>query len=177
MANFLEFQAKSRYTKSFLVNNSKLQADKRLMEIELMSELSKMFGISMQIGRIVFNQLQKLKGKGDVSLDDLCRLIDQYRIVPVDAQAEQKITQSQKLDSSKIMFKFVVKLMSFPPRKRNTINASILEIEKREKSIPYRDFFELFVTELGIIDIPESKALFEYFRSLSNKNSILVDVF
>jgi hypothetical protein len=92
MANFLEFQAKSRYTKSFLVNNSKLQADKRLMEIELMSELSKMFGISMQIGRIVFNQLQKLKGKGDVSLDDLCRLIDQYRIVPVDAQAEQKIT-------------------------------------------------------------------------------------
>ena len=75
------------------------------------------------------------------------------------------------------MFKFVVKLMSFPPRKRNTINASILEIEKREKSIPYRDFFELFVTELGIIDIPESKALFEYFRSLSNKNSILVDVF
>ena len=53
----------------------------------------------------------------------------------------------------------------------------IQDIEKREKGIPYRDFFELFVTELGIIDIPESKALYEFFRAISNKNVILVEVF
>ena len=81
------------------------------------------------------------------------------------------------MDPSKILFKFVVKLMSFPSRKRESVNAKILEIEKKEKSIPYKEFFELFVTELQIIDIPESKALFEHFRALSNKNSILVEVF
>ena len=38
-----------------------------------------------------------------------------------------------------------------------------------ENAIPYKDFFDLFVTEYSLIDIPESKALFEQLASMGKK--------
>ncbi len=57
MANFVEFQMKARFTKVFMQNNSNLQATGRVMEVEVMAELSKVFGVSMQVGRILYANL------------------------------------------------------------------------------------------------------------------------
>lgn len=57
MANFIEFQMRARYSRTFFENNSKLQPSGRLLEVEIMSELSKIFGVSMQVGRAIYGQL------------------------------------------------------------------------------------------------------------------------
>lgn len=81
IANFVEFKAKSRNTKTFLMSNSSFKAGQRLMEVEVMSELSKIFGVSMQIANTIYKSLVDKKGNNNVNIDDLSALIDQYRIV------------------------------------------------------------------------------------------------
>lgn len=58
MANFVEFQMKARFTKVFLQNNSNLQPSGRVMEVEVMAELQKVFGVSMQVGRVLYANIQ-----------------------------------------------------------------------------------------------------------------------
>jgi hypothetical protein len=60
-------------------------------------------------------------------------------------------------------------MISLQQRRRELINTKIIEIEKREQSIPFKDFFDLFVTEYQLLDNPESKALFEHLVQLGNK--------
>lgn len=72
MANFIEFRIKSKNTKVFFENNSKLKSGTRLMEVEIMSELNKTFGFSMQIGNTIYKKLEQIKGSNNFQLDDLC---------------------------------------------------------------------------------------------------------
>ena len=57
--------------------------------------------------------------------------------------------------------KFVIALLSLNPRRREVIDSQIDEISRQTGSIAYKDFFDIFVSEYQLIDIPESKALFE----------------
>lgn len=72
MANFIEYRMQNKNTKVFFVNNSKLKSDVRLMEVEIMSELNKTFGFSMQIGNTLYKKLEQIKGSNNFQLDDLC---------------------------------------------------------------------------------------------------------
>lgn len=54
IANFIEFQVKNRNTKQFLMSNSTLKSGQRLLEVEVMTELNKAFGISMKVGNTIY---------------------------------------------------------------------------------------------------------------------------
>ncbi len=96
IANFIEFKMKNRNTKMFFENNSKLRPNTRLMEIEIMTELNKAFGVPLSIGTTIFKKLtEKNKGKPDFTLDDLCALIDEHRLVKIEPTKPQ--TESEKL--------------------------------------------------------------------------------
>ena len=85
IANFIEFKMKNRNTKIFFENNSKLRPNVRLMEIEIMTELNKAFDVPLQIGSTIFKKLSENNGgKPDFTLDTLCALIDEYRIVKIE---------------------------------------------------------------------------------------------
>ena len=57
IANFIEFKMKNRNTKMFFENNSKLRPNTRLMEIEIMNELNKAFGVPLSIGTTIFKKI------------------------------------------------------------------------------------------------------------------------
>jgi hypothetical protein len=85
IANFIEFKMKNRNTKNFFENNSKLRPNTRLMEIEIMTELNKAFGVPLSIGSTIFKKLtEKNGGKSDFTLDNLCAMIDELRIVKIE---------------------------------------------------------------------------------------------
>jgi|LauGreDrversion4_2_1035121.scaffolds.fasta_scaffold284749_1 hypothetical protein len=66
----------NRNTRQFFENNSKLRNGSRLMEVEVMSELNKLFSISMSMGNAIYKKLAQVKGDINFTLDDLCSLID-----------------------------------------------------------------------------------------------------
>lgn len=70
-------------------------------------------------------------------------------------------TQSSKLDSSKVLLKFGIGIVGLNPRRREILDRKIDEIISREGSIPFINFFDLFESELKILDTTECKALFE----------------
>jgi len=90
IANFIEFKMKNRNTKSFFENNSRLRPNTRLMEIEIMTELNKAFGVPLTIGTRIFKKLTELNGgKSDFTLDHLCALIDEHRLVKIEPTKPQ----------------------------------------------------------------------------------------
>lgn len=102
IANFIEFKMKNRNTKMFFENNSKLRPNTRLMEIEIMTELNKAFGVPLSIGSTIFKKLsEKYKGKPDFTLDDLCAIIDEHRLVKIEPTKPQ--TESAKLAAEQIL--------------------------------------------------------------------------
>lgn len=82
IANFIEFKIKNRNTKTFFENNSKLRSNTRIMEIEIMTELNNCFGVPTSIGTKIFKKLAEIN-KSNFTLDDLCTLIDQHRLVKI----------------------------------------------------------------------------------------------
>jgi hypothetical protein len=90
IANFIEFKMKNRNTKMFFENNSKLRPNTRLMEIEIMTELNKAFGVPLSIGSTIFKKLtERNGGKSDFTLDNLCAMIDEHRIVKIEPSKPQ----------------------------------------------------------------------------------------
>lgn len=89
IANFLEFKAQNRSTRSFLQqNSSKFKIGERLKEIDCMTELNGLFGISSTAGGTIFKKLSAIK-KGEIEkimLEDLANLIDEYRLVKVEPE-------------------------------------------------------------------------------------------
>lgn len=71
------------------------------MEVEFMSEINKLFSISLSVANVVYKHIQTLKKNINVQLEDLCNLIDQYRIVKVEPLKAQ--TESSKLDPETII--------------------------------------------------------------------------
>ena len=57
MANFIEFKVKNRNTKSFFENNSSLKSGVRVMEVEFMSEINKLFSISLSVANVVYKHI------------------------------------------------------------------------------------------------------------------------
>jgi hypothetical protein len=69
----------------FFENNTKLRPNVRLMEIEIMTELNKAFEIPLQAGSTIFKMLSdKSSGKLEFTLDNLCSLIDEHRLVKIE---------------------------------------------------------------------------------------------
>lgn len=65
------------------MSNSSLKSGQRLLEVEVMTELNKAFGISMKVGNSIYKSLVSSKGNTNITIDDLCALIDSQRVVPV----------------------------------------------------------------------------------------------
>ena len=65
MANFIEFRMQIKNSKLFFENNSKLKSYTRLMEVEIISELDKTFGFSMQIAKTIYKKLKQIKGSNN----------------------------------------------------------------------------------------------------------------
>ena len=59
------------------------------MEVELITNLSKLFGIASSVGVLIFKRLQIIKGNNNITIEDISDLIDSYRVVKVE---KQKIT-------------------------------------------------------------------------------------
>lgn len=56
------------------------------MEVDLMSELLRIFAIPMELGNLIFRKLQASKGGSvNFTVDDLCKMIDEYRLGKIEA--------------------------------------------------------------------------------------------
>lgn len=58
IANFIEFKANNKNTRGFVESNSKLRGNgAKLLEVEVMSELNKMFLIPVSAANIIYKKL------------------------------------------------------------------------------------------------------------------------
>ncbi|CDW83096.1 cysteine protease family c02 [Stylonychia lemnae] len=175
IANLIEFQFKSRFTKQYLLNNTNLRDQLRILEVEVLTEFQKAFKISMEIGRLIFQlALQQRIGSSEVTLDDLVRLIDQYRVLKHQApQLELEKTASAKVDTIKALTSLVMNMMCLTNKKREEINSRIEEIGEIQKGIPFLEFFQIFNEQYQIIEMTECKALYRYLASLGPHPNII----
>lgn len=68
-----------------------------------MSELNKVFGVSMQVGNSIYKKLVAAKGNINVILDDLANMIDEHRIVKI---VGNKNATGSKVDGEEALRKF-----------------------------------------------------------------------
>jgi|LauGreDrversion4_2_1035121.scaffolds.fasta_scaffold114484_3 hypothetical protein len=73
MSNIIEFRAKNKNSKSFLVGTCGLKVGQRLLEVDVISSLTRSFGVSAQIAAAVYQRAAK---GGNVTVDDLGSTID-----------------------------------------------------------------------------------------------------
>ena len=164
IANVIEFQKRNRNTKQYFETSTKMKAGARLMEVELMSELQRNFGISMQAGRQIYKALQAANGSAgaDVTLDDFCKFVDQYRQVAVAADSKSGggagSTSASKLNVDVISSKFWVRLIGLLPKKREQLDSKIGQIIQTDNQIDYKSLYEIMVMEFDLITNAESNA-------------------
>lgn len=83
-------QKRNKFTKGFFETSSTLKSNIRIKEVEVLSEFQKLFGISSSQGPTLFKYFDSNKTGKELTLDDICKQIDVYRLVPVQDPALSK---------------------------------------------------------------------------------------
>lgn len=73
ISNFIEFKGKSANSKSYLVSTCGLPAEERLLEANVITSLSRAFGVSAQVAAAIYQRVGK---GGAFTVSDLAKEID-----------------------------------------------------------------------------------------------------
>jgi hypothetical protein len=109
------------------MSNSSLKSGQRLLEVEVMTELNKAFGISMKVGNSIYKSLVASKGNSNIAIEDLCTLIDSHRVIPVADVFNP--TEAQKLEPEQVLKKAITNFKSFPTALKKEISVILQQVD------------------------------------------------
>lgn len=128
ICNFIEFKERSKNSKSYLVSTCGLPAEERLLEANVITSLSRAFGVSAQVAAAIYHRIAK---GGAITVSNLALEIDQYRVTPAVEDGKSK-TESSKVDVSQTLQKFNQKVGELPKLIQTQTMEKMRAVDKKE---------------------------------------------
>ena len=92
LAYFIEVKANSNHTLSYLERNTSLRRGFRIKEVEIVTEFNKHFRLPTQIISVLYNYFDKVKKGKELMLEDIAKVIDSFRTVPLTKEEQKPVT-------------------------------------------------------------------------------------